>query len=186
VRFVNGNIGEAVGKVYVEEHFPQEAKARMEVLVDNLLTAFGESIDGLDWMSEETKVRAQNKRLRFTTKIGYPDEWRDYSDLQVERNDLFGNVVRARQFEHMRAVGRLDKPVDRTEWGMTPQTVNAYHRPTLNEIVFPAAILQPPFFNMEAEDAVNYGGIGAVIGHEVGHAFDDQGRPGRPSVGAPT
>ena len=176
VRLVNGNIGEAVGKVYVEEYFPEEAKTRMEVLVDNLLTAFGESIDELGWMSEETKALAQDKRLRFTTKIGYPDEWRDYSELHIERNDLFGNVVRARQFEHMRQVRKLGEPVDRTEWGMTPQTVNAYHNPTLNEIVFPAAILQPPFFNMEAEDAVNYGGIGAVIGHEIGHAFDDQGR----------
>lgn len=176
VRLVNTSMGEAVGKVYVEEYFPGEAKARMEVLVENLLAAFGESIDELEWMSDETKEAAQDKRRRLMTKIGYPDEWRDYSDLDIERNDLLGNVVRARRFEYMRNVAKLGEPVDRTEWGMTPQTVNAYHNPTLNEIVFPAAILQPPFFDLEAEDAVNYGGIGAVIGHEIGHAFDDQGR----------
>ena len=176
VRLVNSQIGEAVGKVYVDKYFPAVAKERMDVLVANLIKAFGESIDNLDWMTDETKAKAQDKRNRFMTKIGYPDTWRDYSTLNIERSDLFGNVMRARQFEHMRVVKQLQGPMDRTEWGMTPQTVNAYHNPVLNEIVFPAAILQPPFFNVDAEDAVNYGGIGAVIGHEIGHAFDDNGR----------
>ena len=148
----------------------------MEQLVQNLFAAFEQNIDELEWMGGETKAMAQDKRSRMMTKIGYPDVWRDYSDLTIGRGDLFGNVMRANQFEHMRNVKQLAGPVDRTEWGMTPQTVNAYHNPVLNEIVFPAAILQPPFFNMAAEDAVNYGAIGAVIGHEIGHAFDDNGR----------
>ena len=176
VRLVNNQIGYAVGKVYVEEFFPPEAKVRMEQLVQNLFAAFEQSIDELEWMGDETKAMAQDKRSRMMTKIGYPDVWRDYSNLTIARGDLFGNVMRANQFEHMRNVKQLAGPVDRTEWGMTPQTVNAYHNPVLNEIVFPAAILQPPFFNMAAEDAVNYGAIGAVIGHEIGHAFDDNGR----------
>jgi putative endopeptidase len=176
VRLVNAMMGEAVGKIYVEEYFPPEAKARMETLVNNLIVAFGDAIDDLEWMSDETKARAQEKRNKFMTKIGYPDVWRDYSAMAITRSNFFANLVAANQYEYMRVANRLNEEVDRTEWGMTPQTVNAYHNPSLNEIVFPAAILQPPFFNLNAEDAVNYGGIGAVIGHEMGHAFDDNGR----------
>ena len=176
VRNVNQLIGEAVGKVYVARHFPPESKSRMEELVNNLIDAFGEGIDELDWMTDETKARAQEKREKFTYKIGYPDLWRDYSLLSIVRDDLIGNIKRANRFEYQRNINKLGGPIDRTEWGMTPQTVNAYHNPTMNEIVFPAAILQPPFFNPAADEAVNYGAIGAVIGHEMGHAFDDQGR----------
>ena len=176
VRNVNQLMGEAVGKVYVARHFPPKSKARMEELVNHLIDAFGEGIDGLGWMTDETKVRAQEKREKFTYKIGYPDAWRDYSLLAIERGDLIGNIKSANAFEYQRNINKLGRPIDRTEWGMTPQTVNAYHNPTMNEIVFPAAILQPPFFNPLADDAVNYGAIGAVIGHEIGHAFDDQGR----------
>ncbi len=176
VRNVNQLIGEAVGKVYVARHFPPESKARMEQLVNNLIEAFGEGIDELDWMTDETKARAQEKRGKFTYKIGYPDRWRDYSLLSIDSDDLIGNIKRANSFEYQRNINKLGGPIDRTEWGMTPQTVNAYHNPTMNEIVFPAAILQPPFFNPAADEAVNYGAIGAVIGHEMGHAFDDQGR----------
>ena len=176
VRNVNQLIGEAVGKVYVARHFPPESKARMEELVNNLIEAFGEGIDELDWMTDETKARAQEKREKFTYKIGYPDRWRDYSLLSIDRDDLIGNIKRANSFEYQRNINKLGGPIDRTEWGMTPQTVNAYHNPTMNEIVFPAAILQPPFFSPAADEAVNYGAIGAVIGHEMGHAFDDQGR----------
>jgi putative endopeptidase len=175
VEEVNNNLGEVVGKVYVKKHFSPQAKERMLKLVDNLLKAYESSIKELDWISEETKKQALDKLSKFTPKIGYPDTWRDYSALTIRPNDLFGNMQRAAEFEHQRMIGKLGKPVDRTEWGMTPQTVNAYYNPPLNEIVFPAAILQPPFFDMEAEDAVNYGGIGAVIGHEIGHGFDDQG-----------
>ena len=175
-QLVNALIGEAVGRMYVARHFPPEAKARMERMVENLLAAFGDGIKGLEWMSEETKARAEEKRRKFTYKIGYPDEWRDYSALVVDRTDLVGNVRRGTAFEYDRELAKLGGPVDRKEWSMTPQTVNAYFNATLNEIVFPAAILQPPFFDMAADDAVNYGGIGAVIGHEIGHAFDDNGR----------
>lgn len=175
VNSVNGGLGEIVGKVYVKKHFSPEAKERMTGMVKNLLKAYAESIKKLDWMSENTKKEALAKVDKFMIKIGYPDKWRDYSALKVAKNDLFGNTERAREFEYNRMLNKLGKPVDRTEWGMTPQTVNAYYNPTLNEIVFPAAILQPPFFNLKAEDAVNYGGIGAVIGHEIGHGFDDQG-----------
>ena len=175
VSTVNGGLGEIVGKVYVKKHFSPEAKERMTGMVKNLLKAYAESIKKLDWMSENTKKEALAKVDKFMIKIGYPDKWRDYSALKVAKNDLFGNAQRAREFEYNRMLNKLGKPVDRTEWGMTPQTVNAYYNPTLNEIVFPAAILQPPFFNLKAEDAVNYGGIGAVIGHEIGHGFDDQG-----------
>jgi predicted metalloendopeptidase len=175
-QLVNNLIGEAVGRVYVERHFPPQAKARMEEMVRNLLAAFGDGIQQLDWMTDETKARAEAKRQKFTYKIGYPNSWRDYSALVIERTDLVGNVRRGTAFEYDRELAKLGGPIDRNEWAMTPQTVNAYHNPTLNEIVFPAAILQPPFFNMEADDAVNYGGIGAVIGHEIGHAFDDNGR----------
>jgi putative endopeptidase len=176
VRNVNNLMGEAVGKLYVARHFPPEAKARMENLVKNLIATYGEAIEGLVWMTAETKARAQEKRQKFTYKIGYPDKWRDYSKLEIDRDDLMGNVVRANEFEYQRNVDKLGRPIDRSEWQMTPQTVNAYYDPTKNEIVFPAAILQPPFFDMKADDAVNYGAIGVVIGHEMGHAFDDQGR----------
>ncbi len=173
---IDESLGEVLGRMYVERHFPPEAKARMNELVENLKLAFRESIETLDWMGPETRRRALIKLGQFTTKIGYPDVWRDYAGLVVTPDDLVGNVMRARSFEHERRFGHLGKPVDRNEWQMTPQTVNAYYNPLMNEIVFPAAILQPPFFDMNADDAANYGGIGAVIGHEIGHGFDDQGR----------
>jgi len=175
VEVVNSNLGEMVGKVYVKKHFSPQAKERMVALVGNLQKAYASSIKELDWMSAETKKQALDKLNKFTPKIGYPDTWRDYSNLKIVRNDLFGNIERATEFEYQRNINKLGKKVDRTEWGMTPQTVNAYYNPPLNEVVFPAAILQPPFFDLTAEDAVNYGGIGAVIGHEIGHGFDDQG-----------
>jgi putative endopeptidase len=175
VNVVNGTLGEVVGKVYVKKHFPPEAKERMLDLVGNLIKAYEFSIQELEWMSDETKAQALDKLHKFTPKIGYPDVWRDYSAVDIEADDLFGNLERATIAEYERQLGRQGGPVDRTEWGMTPQTVNAYYMPPLNEIVFPAAILQPPFFNLEADDAVNYGAIGAVIGHEIGHGFDDKG-----------
>jgi putative endopeptidase len=168
-------LGEALGKVYVSRHFPPAYKARMEALVGNLMKAYGQSIETLDWMSPETKKQAQAKLASFTPKIGYPNKWRDYSDLKIDRADLVGNVMRARQFALQYDINKLGKPIDRDEWFMTPQTVNAYYNPELNEIVFPAAILRPPFFNPDADDAANYGGIGGVIGHEISHGFDDQG-----------
>jgi putative endopeptidase len=172
---VEGALGEAVGKLYVEKHFPPEAKARMQELVKNLVEAYRESIQSLDWMSEETKSKALAKLDKFTPKIGYPDKWRDYSGLEIKPDDLVGSIQRSSAFDLDYNINKLGKPVDRAEWRMTPQTVNAYYNSTMNEIVFPAAILQPPFFDMNADDAVNYGGIGAVIGHEIGHGFDDQG-----------
>ncbi len=172
----NTNLGFLVGKKYVAKHFKPEAKARMDLMIENLRAAFGESINELTWMSEDTKKQAQVKLAKFNNKIGYPDKWRDYDCVTIAPNDLIGNLRRSAVCEHQRAVARLGKPVDRTEWGMTPQTVNAYYSSTMNEIVFPAAILQAPFFNVEADDAVNYGAIGAVIGHEFTHGFDDQGR----------
>ncbi len=175
VGLLGGALGEAVGKLYVAKHFKPEAKARMNELVQNLLVAFESSIDELSWMTAETKLKAKQKLAKINTKIGYPDVWRDYSKLEVVAGDLIGNVKRAAQFENQRQINKLGKPIDRNEWGMTPQTVNAYYNPTMNEIVFPAAILQSPFFSMDAPDALNYGGIGAVIGHEISHAFDDQG-----------
>jgi putative endopeptidase len=175
VGLVNGTLGEVVGKVYVAEHFPPEAKARMEELVANLIAAYEVSIRELDWMSEETRVQALDKLSKFTPKIGYPDEWRDYSALTINAGNLYGNLRNVAELNWAENVARQGGPVDRSEWGMTPQTVNAYYNPPLNEIVFPAAILQPPFFNLDAEDAVNYGAIGAVIGHEIGHGFDDSG-----------
>ncbi|WP_373992208.1 M13 family metallopeptidase [Duganella sp. BuS-21] len=175
VNATDAGLGEALGKLYVEQHFPAARKARMEALVKNLLAAFGQSIETLDWMSPETKQQAQAKLAKFTTKIGYPNKWRDYSALAVAKDDLAGNVQRSRAFEYAKEVSKLGKPIDRDEWGMTPQTVNAYYNPELNEIVFPAVILQPPFFDADADDAVNYGAIGAVIGHEISHGFDDQG-----------
>ena len=175
VNAADGALGESLGKLYVEQHFPAERKARMEALVQNLLAAFKQSIDTLDWMSPETKKQAQAKLAKFTVKIGYPNKWRDYSKLLVARDDLVGNVQRSHAFDYDKEVNKLGKPIDRDEWGMTPQTVNAYYNPELNEIVFPAVILQPPFFDADADDAVNYGAIGAVIGHEISHGFDDQG-----------
>ncbi len=175
VGVVEGAMGEALGKQYVQLHFPAERKARMEVLVKNLLEAYRQSIDTLDWMSPATKKEAQAKLAKFTPKIGYPDRWRDYSALAISRDDIVANMMRAQAFEYQREVGKLGKPIDREEWGMTPQTVNAYYNPAMNEIVFPASILQPPFFDMNADDAVNYGAIGAVIGHEISHGFDDEG-----------
>ncbi|MFL6675130.1 MAG: M13 family metallopeptidase, partial [Massilia sp.] len=168
-------MGESLGKLYVEQHFPAERKARMEELVKNLLAAYKQSIDKLDWMSPVTKKEAQAKLAKFTPKIGYPNKWKDYSALTVSQDDLVGNVMRSRVVESNRELNKLGRPIDRDEWGMTPQTVNAYYNPELNEIVFPASILQPPFFDANADDAVNYGGIGAVIGHEISHGFDDQG-----------
>ena len=175
VTTVNGLLGEVVGKVYVKEHFPPEAKERMLELVGNLIRAYEKSINELDWMSDETRAQALDKLSKFRPKIGYPDVWRDYSAVDIEVDDLFGNIERATVAEYDRELARQGGPVDREEWAMTPQTVNAYYMPPLNEIVFPAAILQPPFFNLEADDAVNYGAIGAVIGHEIGHGFDDKG-----------
>ena len=172
---VNGALGEAVGKAYVSRYFPPASKARMQTLVGNLLAAFGESIDGLSWMAPATKAAAQAKLAKYTTKIAYPDSWRDYGKLVVSPGDALGNRQRAARFEFERQAAQAGRPVDRAEWGMTPQTVNAYYNPALNEIVFPAAILQPPFFDAAADDAVNYGGIGAAIGHEISHGFDDQG-----------
>jgi len=175
VALVEASVGEGLGRLYVAKHFPPEYKARMETLVQNLLTAYRQSIETLPWMESATKKEALAKLATFSPKIGYPDRWRDYSALAVERGDLVGNVIRARRFEYQRQLAKLGKPIDRGEWGMTPQTVNAYYNPLKNEIVFPAAILQPPFFNPAAEDAVNYGGVGAVIGHEISHGYDDSG-----------
>ncbi len=168
-------LGEIVGKLYVDKHFPPRAKERMKELVDNLKGAFAQRIDGLEWMSPVTKKQAHEKLSKFTTKIGYPDVWKDYSKLVIKADDLVGNYMRAAEVEFQRDVDRLGGPIDRNEWGMTPQTINAYYNPVMNEIVFPAAILQPPFFNLDADDAVNYGGIGGVIGHEISHGFDDKG-----------
>ncbi|HEY9290674.1 MAG TPA: M13-type metalloendopeptidase [Microlunatus sp.] len=175
VALVEGSLGEAVGRVYVERHFSSAAKERMDELVANLIAAYQESISELDWMTDETRAKALDKLSKFRPKIGFPDKWRDYTTLEIKPGDLIGNVIRAHQFELNRTLDKIGKPVDRDEWLMTPQTVNAYYHPLRNEIVFPAAILQPPFFNETADDAVNYGGIGAVIGHEIGHGFDDQG-----------
>ena len=175
VNAVNGSLGEVVGKVYVTEHFPPEAKARMLELVGNLISAYEKSIKELEWMGDETRAEALDKLSKFTPKIGYPDEWRDYSALSIEPDDLAGNLERAVMAEYQRQIDRQGGPVDKNEWGMSPQTVNAYYNPAGNEIVFPAAILQAPFFDLAADDAVNYGAIGAVIGHELGHGFDDKG-----------
>ncbi|HHQ14231.1 MAG TPA: M13 family peptidase, partial [Chromatiales bacterium] len=176
VRLINTALGEMVGKHYVQRHFPPESRQRVQQLVENLRQAFAQSINSLDWMAPETKAQARKKLASFTSKIGYPDKWRNYDALEIRADDLVGNVMRSRAFEHAHEASKLHKPVDRSEWGMTPQTVNAYYRATMNEIVFPAAILQPPFFDPAADDAVNYGAIGSVIGHEFSHGFDDQGR----------
>ena len=175
VSLVESLLGDAVGRLYVERHFPPDAKARMDILVANLREAYRVSINDLEWMTQETRRRALAKLDKFTAKIGYPAKWRDYSALEIRRDDLYGNVVRGTAVSTQRELNKLGGPVDRDEWFMTPQTVNAYYNPGMNEIVFPAAILQPPFFDAEADDAANYGGIGSVIGHEIGHGFDDQG-----------
>jgi putative endopeptidase len=175
VDVVQQSLGEALGEEYVQRHFPPENKARMLELVDNLLATYAESIDSLEWMSADTKAQARAKLATFRSKIGYPDVWRDYSALQFTPGDLIGNLQRASYFEHDRDMAKLGGPIDHEEWFMPPQMVNAYYNPEMNEIVFPAAILQPPFFNMAADDAVNYGAIGAVIGHEISHGFDDKG-----------
>ncbi|MDW5417661.1 M13 family metallopeptidase [Iodobacter sp. CM08] len=171
----NSSLGEAVGELYVAKYFTPDAKVKMDVMVNNLLAAYRHSIKDLTWMSPETKVKAQEKLAKFTVKIGYPEKWIDYSTLEIKPDDLLGNLQRSQRFEFAREVAKLGKPIDRKEWGMTPQTVNAYYNPSMNEIVFPAAILQAPFFNPLADDAVNYGAIGGVIGHEISHGFDDQG-----------
>jgi putative endopeptidase len=175
VSLVEGALGEAVGRLYVQRHFPGSSKERMQTLVANLVEAYRQSISELDWMGPATRERAQAKLAKFTPKIGYPDKWKDYSALEIAADDLFGNLRRAGAWATDYELAKIGKPVDRAEWRMTPQTVNAYYNPRMNEIVFPAAILQPPFFDPGADDAANYGGIGAVIGHEIGHGFDDQG-----------
>ena len=175
VGLVEGALGEVVGRLYVERHFPASSKERMVTLVANLVEAYRQSISTLDWMSPATRERALEKLGQFTPKIGYPDVWKDYSDLEIKPDDLLGNVARAGIWSNERELAKIGRPIDRDEWLMTPQTVNAYYHPRMNEIVFPAAILRPPFFDAEADDAANYGGIGAVIGHEIGHGFDDQG-----------
>jgi putative endopeptidase len=175
VNFVKGSLGEELGKAYVAKYFPPETKAAADQLVKNVLAAMGKRIDGLSWMSDEAKARAHKKLANFTTKIGYPDRWRDYSGLELKRDDLFGNALRSNQFDYAYSVGKLGQPIYRWEWGMTPMEINAYANFGMTEIVFPAAILQPPFFDPHADPAINYGGIGAVIGHEISHHFDDQG-----------
>ncbi|MBV8543034.1 MAG: M13 family metallopeptidase [Pseudonocardiales bacterium] len=176
VTAVNSAMGDLLGRRYVQRYFPPDAKRRVDALVGRLIDAYRSSIDGLDWMSAATRAQAEDKLGKLDVKIGYPSEWKDYSKLRVARDDLVGNEVRASALEYQRDLDRLGKPVDRAEWFTTPQTVNAFYNPTRNDITFPAAILQPPFFDPTADDAVNYGGIGAVIGHEISHAFDDQGR----------
>ncbi|MFB8891999.1 M13 family metallopeptidase [Microbacterium plantarum] len=175
VSIVQAALGEAVGEIYVERHFPPQAKVEMDALVDNLIEAYRQSITGLEWMTPATRERALEKLAAFTPKIGYPDRWKDYSALEIDPTDLLGNVLRSTEWEYERQLAKLGQPIDRDEWHMTPQTVNAYYNPLMNEIVFPAAILQLPFFSSERDAAANYGGIGAVIGHEIGHGFDDQG-----------
>ena len=175
VSLVEGAMGEAVGRIYVERHFPPAAKEAMDELVANLVEAYRQSITALDWMGKKTRARALDKLGKFTPKIGFPVKWRDYSSLEITAGDLVGNVRATAEFEFNRELGKIGKPIDRDEWFMTPQTINAYYNPGFNEIVFPAAILQYPFFTPERDAAANYGAIGAVIGHEIGHGFDDQG-----------
>ena len=176
---VNGNIGEALGKLYVEKKFPAEAKKKANEMIINVIKAYGARIKNLSWMSPETKIKAQEKLNKLTVKIGYPDKWKDYSTLVIlspkEGGSYFQNDINISKWRHQKGIEKLTKPVDKTEWGMSPQTVNAYYNPSYNEIVFPAAILQPPFYNYQADEAINYGGIGAVIGHEISHGFDDSG-----------
>lgn len=175
VSIVQAALGEAVGRIYVERHFPPRAKEEMDALVANLIEAYRQSISGLEWMTPATRERALEKLAAFTPKIGYPERWKDYSALEIDPTDLLGNVLRSTEWEYERQLAKLGQPIDRDEWYMTPQTVNAYYNPLMNEIVFPAAILQLPFFSSDRDAAANYGGIGAVIGHEIGHGFDDQG-----------
>lgn len=175
-RMIDANIGEALGQLFVEKHFPPEARARMDELIGNLRAVFRDRLAKLDWMSDATRAKALLKFDRFTQKIGHPEKFRDYSTITLRKDDLLGNVQRAQAFEHNRTLSRVGESVDRNEWHMTPQTVNAYFNPLQNEIVFPAGILQPPFFDVEADDAINYGAIGVVIGHEITHGYDDQGR----------
>jgi predicted metalloendopeptidase len=175
VALVDQSIGEGLGKLYVAKYFPPQGKLRAEMLVRNLLEAYRQDIGELDWMDAETKQQALAKLAKITIKIGYPAQWRDYSALQFRRDDLVGNVMRANSFEYFRNVNKLGKPIDHSEWDSTPQTVNAFYNPEMNEIVFPAAILQAPFFDAAVDDAANYGAIGMVIGHEISHAFDDEG-----------
>ena len=173
---IDGSIGEALGEEYVKKAFTPEAKERMSKMIDNMIATYRDRIKECDWMSEGTKTKAYAKLDKIKKKIGYPDKFRDYSSVNISRNSFIANIMAAREFEFQRNVNRLGKPVDHSEWGMTPPTVNvAYYNPSLNEIVFPAGILQPPFFNPAADDALNYGGIGAVICHELTHGFDDQG-----------
>jgi len=173
---VNGNMGELLGQLYVEKHFQAESKRRMDIMIQNLIKAYEVSIKELEWMSDDTKQQALDKLHKFTPKIGYPDKWIDYTKLEVVEGDLMANIKNGAIFKHNYQINKLDKPVDKSTWELTPQTVNAYYNPVWNEIVFPASILQPPFFNLHADDAANYGGIGSVIGHEIGHGFDDSGR----------
>ena len=175
VQIINRTMGEALGQLYVEKAFPPEAKARAKEMVKNLVAAMREHINSVDWMDETTRAAALKKLESFGVKIGYPDKWRDYSKLEIDRTSYLQNLRRAAEFNFNYNLAKIGKPVDKTEWGMTPPTVNAYYSPTRNEIVFPAGILQPPFFDPKADDAVNYGGMGAVIGHEISHGFDDQG-----------
>ncbi|HPD33098.1 MAG TPA: M13 family metallopeptidase, partial [Candidatus Kapabacteria bacterium] len=173
---INGEMGEALGQLYVKQYFPPEAKQKMIVLVGNLKAAFHDRIQKLDWMSDSTKQKAIEKLAAMNVKVGYPDKWRDFSKLEITRDNYIQNILNANKFDMEYTLSKIGKAPDRTEWGMTPQTVNAYYSPNMNEIVFPAGILQPPFFSKDADDAVNYGGIGGVIGHEMTHGFDDQGR----------
>jgi putative endopeptidase len=175
VTLVEGSLGEAVGQIYVEKHFPPASKTEMDELVGHLIAAYEQSIKELSWMTDETKAKALEKLHKFTPKIGYPDKWKDYSSIEISKDDLIGNVMNVSSWEFDYHANKIGAPIDRDEWHMNPQTVNAYYNPGLNEIVFPAAILQPPFFSADADDAVNFGGIGGVIGHEIGHGFDDQG-----------
>jgi putative endopeptidase len=173
---IDGSIGEALGQLYVEKYFPPEARTRMNELVENLKAVFHDRLQKVPWMTDATRAKAMAKFARFTQKIGHPDKFRDYSTIEIRRDDLLGNIRRADVFASRREIARIAKPVDRTEWHMTPETVNAYFSPEMNEIVFPAGILQPPFFDVNMDDAVNYGGIGVVIGHEMTHGYDDEGR----------
>jgi putative endopeptidase len=172
---IDGSMGEALGQVYVEKYFSADSKKRINEMVDNLMAAYGEHIDQLDWMSAETKKMSHEKLKTIIRKLGYPDKWKDYSNLVISRSSFIQNVINSNVFAFDFNVGKLNKPVDKTEWGMSPPTVNAYYNPSVNEIVFPAGIMQPPFFDPQADDAVNYARIGAVIGHEITHGFDDQG-----------
>jgi putative endopeptidase len=175
VTVVEGSLGEAVGQLYIERHFPAQSKTRMDALVSYLIKAYEMSIKSLDWMSDETKQKALIKLSKFNPKIGYPKKWKDYSSIEISKDDLVTNIANVSSWQFDYNANKIGSPIDRDEWHMTPQTVNAYYNPGLNEIVFPAAILQPPFFSPDADDAINFGGIGAVIGHEIGHGFDDQG-----------